>query len=95
MMGFPDGASGKEPACQCRRHERRVLYPSVGKVPWRRAWQPSPVLLPGESRGRRSLEGTVYRVAKSQTGLKRLSTHARVNDSLEGAFRISAGQRLK
>ena len=95
MMGFPDGASGKEPACQCRRHERRVLYPLVGKIPWRRVWQPTPVFLPGESRGWRSLEGTVHRVPKSQTRLNRLSTHALVNDSLEGVFRVSAGQRLK
>jgi len=29
----------------------------VGKNPWRRAWQPTPVLLPGESRGQRSLVG--------------------------------------
>ena len=29
----------------------------IGKTPWRRAWQPTPVLLPGESRGRRSLVG--------------------------------------
>ena len=31
--------------------------PGVGKIPWKRAWQPTPVLLPGESRGQRSLEG--------------------------------------
>ena len=29
----------------------------VGKIPWRRAWQPTPVLLPGESHGQRSLVG--------------------------------------
>ena len=29
----------------------------VGKIPWRRAWQPSPVFLPGESHGQRSLAG--------------------------------------
>ena len=34
-MGFPGGASGKEPACQCRRHERRGFDPWVGKIPWR------------------------------------------------------------
>ena len=31
--------------------------PSVGKIPWRRAWQPTPVFLPGESHGQRSLVG--------------------------------------
>ena len=29
--------------------------PWVGKIPWRRAWQPTPVSLPGESHGQRSL----------------------------------------
>ena len=29
----------------------------VGKIPWRRKWQPTPVFLPGESRGQRSLVG--------------------------------------
>ena len=29
----------------------------IGKIPWRRAWQPTPVFLPGESHGQRSLEG--------------------------------------
>ena len=55
--GFPGGASGKEPDCQCRRHKRSGFDPSVGKIPWRRAWQPTPVFLPGESRGQRSRVG--------------------------------------
>ena len=46
---FAGGASGKEPACQCRRHKRQKFDPWVGKIPWRRAWQPTPVFLPGES----------------------------------------------
>ena len=39
------------------------------------AWQPTPVFLPGESHGHRSLGAIVHRVAKSQTRLKRLSMH--------------------
>ena len=58
LLGFPDGASGKEPTCQCRRHKRRGFDPWVEKIPWRRAWQPTPVFLPGESRGLRSLAGS-------------------------------------
>ena len=46
---FPSGTSGKEPACQCRRHKRGKFNPCVGKIPWRRAWQSTPVFLPGES----------------------------------------------
>ena len=53
QWGFPGGASGKEPACQCRRCEMRVQ--SMGwKIPWRRAWK-SWVFLLGESHRQRSL----------------------------------------
>ena len=54
-MGFPGGTSGKEHTCQCRRHKRCGFSPWVGKILWRRAWQPLPVFLPGESYGQRSL----------------------------------------
>ena len=53
-MGFPGGASGKECACQCRRHTKCRFEP---KIPWRRAWQPILDFLPGESHGPRSLMG--------------------------------------
>ena len=56
-IGFPSGPSGKEPACQCRRHERCGFNPWVGKIPWRRAQQPTSTFLPGESHGQRSLAG--------------------------------------
>ena len=49
---FPGGAGGKEPACQCRRHKRRGFDPWVWKIPWSRAWQPTPVFLPRESKDR-------------------------------------------
>ena len=55
--GYPGGASGKESTCQCRRHKRHRFDPWLGKIPWRRAWQPTLVFLPGESHGQRSLEG--------------------------------------
>ena len=55
--GFLGGSSGKEPACQCRRSQRRGFNPWVRKMPWRRAWQPTPVFLPGESYGQRSQVG--------------------------------------
>ena len=56
-MGFPGSAGGKEPACQCRRHKRLSFHPWVGKIPWRRAWLPTLVFLPGESHGQKSLVG--------------------------------------
>ena len=54
-LGFPVGASGKEPACQCRRHKRHGFNPRVRKMSWGRAWQP--VFLPGEFHGQKSLAG--------------------------------------
>ena len=56
-LGFPGGTSGKEPACQCRRHKRCGFDPLVKKIPWRRAWQPTPVFLSGKSHGQRSPVG--------------------------------------
>ena len=54
MLG---GATGRESACQCRRHKRHRLNLWVGKIPWRRARQPTPISLPGEPHGQRSLAG--------------------------------------
>ena len=56
-IGLPGGARSKEPACQSRRHKRCGLDPWVRKIPGRSAWQPTPVFLPGESHGQRSLAG--------------------------------------
>ena len=56
LPGFP-GGTGKEPACQCSRYKRCGFDPWVRKIPWRRTWQPTPVFLPGESHGQRSLRG--------------------------------------
>ena len=57
LRGFPGGDSGKEPACQRRRCKRCGFDPWVEKMPWRRAWQPTPAFLPGESHGQKSLAG--------------------------------------
>ena len=51
---FPGGTSGKESTCQCRR---RRFSPWVGKISWRRKWQPAPVFLPMKPHGQRSLAG--------------------------------------
>ena len=53
-MGFADGSDGKETICQCRRPR---FDPWVGKILWRRAWQPTPIFLPGESHVQRGLAG--------------------------------------
>ena len=41
----------------CLECGRPGFDPWVGKIPWRRKWQPTPVLLPGKSHGQRSLVG--------------------------------------
>ena len=38
-------------------HKRYKVHPWVRKIPWRRAWQPTPVFSPGEFHERRSLAG--------------------------------------
>ena len=71
-IGLPRCLSGKESTCQCRRFRRLGFDPCVRKIPWRRKWQPTPVFLPEESHGQRSLEGYSPWGGKEQT---QLSTH--------------------
>ena len=49
---FPMWLSGKESTCRCRRPG---FNPWVGKISWRREWQPPPGFLPGKPRGQKSL----------------------------------------
>ena len=50
-LELPMRLSGKKSACQCRCG----FHPWVGTIPWRREWQPTPILLPEKSHGQRSL----------------------------------------
>ena len=65
--GFPGGASGKEPACQCRRNRDTG---SIRKIPWKRGWKPNTVFFLENSMDRRAWQAIVHRVPKSQTWLK-------------------------
>ena len=51
---LPQGLRDRESVCQCKRCR---LDPWVGKIRWRRKWQPTPVFLPGESHGWKILAG--------------------------------------
>ena len=67
-MDFPGGSDGKVSVClQCGRPG---FGPWVGKIPWRRKEQPTPVLSPRKSHGWRSLvQATVHGITKSQAWL--------------------------
>ena len=76
---FPQWLSGKESASTAGATEYAGSIPGLGRFPWRKAWQPTPVFLPGEFHGQRSLAG--YRVSRSQIQLKQLSTHTLIPKS--------------
>ena len=61
-------------------------------TPWSEKWQPTPVFLPRESHGQRSLAG--YRVAKSQAQLKQLNAHISTDggNSNSGSGKQEVGQ---
>ena len=91
LAGFPGGTSGKEPACQCRRHKRHGFDPWVGKIPWRRRWQPTLISLPRESPWTEELMGYFHGVTKS---LKRLSIHTDCFARQRGTQQIFASEKL-
>ena len=72
LGGFPGGLGGLSVCLQCRRPR---FNPWVGKIPWRRAWQPTPVFLPGESQGQRKLSGYSPWGQKVSDMSEQLSTH--------------------
>ena len=53
-----------------QENTRLGFNPWVGKIPWRKAWQPTPVFLPGESHGQRSLVGYSPRDCKESDTTK-------------------------
>ena len=59
----------KNPLANAGNIKRLGLDTLIGKIPWRRVWQPTPIFLPGESHGQKSLVATVHGVAKSWTRL--------------------------
>ena len=80
VSDFPGGASGKEPTYQCRRPKRHLhlhrFDPWVGKIAWRRKWQPTPVPLPGNPMDRGAWWATVCavkRVGHDRSYLARIS----------------------
>ena len=69
---LPRWLSGKEPTCSAIvYHWIKIprFHPWVREIPWRTEWQPTPVFLPGESHGQRSLVASRLEGHKSQTQL--------------------------
>ena len=72
-LGFPGGASGREPACQCKKCR---FNPWAGKIPEGRHGNPLQYSYLENPTERGAWQAMVHRVTKSQTQLKRLSTHS-------------------
>ena len=68
---FPGGSDGQRICLQCRT---AGFNPWVGKIPWERKWQPTPVFLPGESHGQRGLEGYSLWICKELDTTERLTS---------------------
>ena len=66
---FLGGLAGKEPACNAG--DPGLIW--IGKIHWRREWLPTPVFLPGEFHGQRSLEGYSPRGHKGLDMTERLT----------------------
>ena len=61
--------------------------PWVGKIPWRRKWQPTPVILPGEFHGQGSLAGYSPWGCKESGKTEQLSlTYAHENITTVNAY---------
>ena len=65
----------KESSCQCTGHRRCKFSQWVGKIPWRRKWQPTPEFLPGEFHEQRRLVGYSSWSRKELDMTEQLGTH--------------------
>ena len=70
--GFPGGSDGKESASYTGDPDS---IPGLGKIPWRKKWQPTPIFLPGEFHGHRSLLGYSLWSCKESLQLTHTGTH--------------------
>jgi len=65
-QGLPRWLSGKESACNGRDLRNMGAIPQLGRSPWSRKWQPTPVFLPGKNpMDRRAWVATVPGVVNS------------------------------
>ena len=89
-MGVPSGASAKEPVCQCRRRKRHGFNPQVRKVPWRRAWPPTPGLLLENPMDRGAWRATAHRGMKDWGRRKWPGVHSLPNSGSSSGVALVA-----
>ena len=65
VASFPGGAVVKNPLAKAGDRRDVGSIPGLGRFPWRREWQPTPVFLPGKSFGCRGLVGSVHGIVKN------------------------------
>ena len=93
--GLLGGASGKEPACQCRKRKKRGFDPRVEKTPWRRKWQPTPLFRPTESPWTEETGGLQSIGSKRVRQEWRLSMHAWGEDIVKTRKSIQVTTEVK
>ena len=86
--GFPDGASGKEPACQCRRQKRWGFDPWAGTIPGEGNGNPPRYSCLEYPMDRGAWRPAVWGVGKSQTGLKQLNTYQMVGKGKNDGYNL-------
>ena len=91
-MGFPGGASGKDPAYKRRRHQRLGFNPWMAKIPWRREGMAthSSLLACRIPMDRGAWRAKVHRSTKSGTWLKWLSMQANRSTCFTGSHLLRA-----
>ena len=89
-LGFPGGARGEEPTCQCRRHSDVGLIPGSGGAPGGGHGSPLQYSCWENPMDRGAWRAAVQRAAKSRTRLKRLSTPAYPMETFPECVRADA-----
>ena len=90
VKGFPSGSVCKESAWRCRR---LGFDPWIKKIPRRREWVPTPVLLPGKSHGQ-SLVGHSPWGRKGLDMTERLNTHTHTHTEYLSLSMLKLGWRI-
>ena len=83
--------SDQESTWQCRMHKRHRFHPWVGKIPWIRKWQPTPVFFPEKSHGKKILLGYSPQKFPGDSDGKESTCNAGNRDLILGLRRFPRG----